>query len=157
MIWKQRNIAGYLTTPINIHISCGNSNQLTSCVEHSTKSIITVLDAMFSDVIDLWWKKIPPTLASFWCRIERKRSLKKGRSSLSLKTLKKRSLSLSLRTRHQDVDESFDVVSVVCFASPEHQTPRSQHIECSTFTNWKLHTSSSQKDPSFIMKLVGNM
>ena len=27
--------------------------------------MITILDAMFSDVIDLWWKKIPPTHPCF--------------------------------------------------------------------------------------------
>ena len=41
-----------LITLINMH-PCSNSNQLISCAKHSTKPMITMLDAMFSDAIDL--------------------------------------------------------------------------------------------------------
>ena len=51
MIWKQIDIAWYLTIVINTHIPCWDSNQLTSCVQHSTKSMTTILDAIFSDAI----------------------------------------------------------------------------------------------------------
>ena len=45
---------------------------------------------MFNDVIALWWKKIPPTLASFWWSIEKNRPVKRGRSSLEFEKLWKK-------------------------------------------------------------------
>ena len=49
----KKHTRGYLVTLISIHIPCGNSKQFTKCVEHSTKSMITTIDAMFSDAIEL--------------------------------------------------------------------------------------------------------
>ena len=84
---QQRNIARYLATLISIHIPYWNSHQLTRCVEHSTKCMITILDAMFIDAIDLWWRKIPPTYPSFvLMKIRRKILLKKEDQALRLKS-----------------------------------------------------------------------
>ena len=93
----QGNMIANLTTMVRIHVFLLKNQVASYDIERSTENIVTMLNTMVWWAIDLWWIEIPPpTLALFWWRIERKRPLKRGRSSFEKSFEKDSSLSLSL-------------------------------------------------------------